>query len=53
MESLNDLFNGWDITNGIAGKNKYLDMINKNILLIGRLGLKNKVESYFLSKLLN
>ena len=53
MESLNDLLNGWDITYGIEGKNKYLEMINKNILLIGILGLKNKGKSYFLSKLLN
>ena len=53
MESLNDLLNGWDITYGIEGTNKYLEMINKDILLIGILGLKNKGKSYFLSKLLN
>ena len=45
MESLNDLLNGWDITYGIEGKNKYLEMINKDILLIGILGLKNKGKS--------
>ena len=27
MESLNDLLNGWDITYGIEGKNKYLENI--------------------------
>ena len=52
MESLNELINGWDIEYGINGMNKYMDMRNKDILLIGIIGLKNKGKSYLLSKLL-
>ena len=52
MESLNELLNGWDIKYGGDGMNKYMDMRNKEILLIGILGLKNKGKSYILSKLL-
>lgn len=52
MESLNELLNGWDIKYGGDGMNKYMDMRNKDILLIGILGLKNKGKSYILSKLL-
>ena len=52
MESLNELLNGWDINYGINGMNKYKDMKNKEVLLIGILGLKNKGKSYLLSKLL-
>ena len=51
MESLNELINGWEIKYGVE-MNKYIDMINKEILLIGILGLKNRGKSYILSKLL-
>ena len=49
---LNELINGWDIKYGNEGKNKYIDMKNKDILLIGLIGLKNKGKSFILSKLL-
>jgi hypothetical protein len=52
MESLKDLIFGWDIKYGSEGMNKYLNMKNNDILLIGILGLKNKGKSYILSKLL-
>ena len=52
MESLNELLNGWDIKYGNDGMNKYLNMRNKDILLIGIIGLKNRGKSYLLSKLL-
>ena len=52
MESLNELLNGWDIKYGNDGMNKYMNMRNKDILLIGIIGLKNRGKSYLLSKLL-
>ena len=52
MESLKDLIFGWEIKYGSEGMNKYLNMRNKELLLIGILGLKNKGKSYILSKLL-
>jgi len=52
MESLNELLNGWDIKYGNDGMNKYINMRNKDILLIGIIGLKNRGKSYLLSKLL-
>ena len=52
MESLNELLNGWDIKYGNDGMNKYMNLRNKDILLIGIIGLKNRGKSYLLSKLL-
>ena len=52
MEPLSELVNGWDIKYGMNGLNNYKDMKNKDILLIGILGLKNRGKSYILSKLL-
>jgi len=52
IETLNDLLDGWEIQYGSNGINKYTNMKNENILLIGILGLKNKGKSYILSKLL-
>lgn len=51
ITSLNNILNGWDIKYGNNSINKYLDMKNKDILLIGLIGLKNKGKSFILSKL--
>ena len=47
IETLNDLLDGWEIQYGSNGINKYMNMKNENILLIGILGLKNKQIEYF------
>ena len=52
IESLNQLLRGWEIKYDNDGMKKYLDMRNREILLISILGLKNKGKSYIISKLL-
>ena len=53
IESFNQIINGWDIKFGNNnGKKIYLEMRNKDTLLIGILGLKNKGKSYIISKIL-
>ena len=44
IESLNQLMKGWDINYDNDGKKKYLDMKNREILLISILGLKKNVN---------
>ena len=51
ITSLNNLLNGWDIKYGNNSINKYLEMRNTDMLLIGLIGLKNKGKSFILSKL--
>jgi hypothetical protein len=52
IESLNQLLKGWDIKYDNDGMKKYLDMKNREILLISILGLKNKGKSYIISRIL-
>ena len=51
--SLYELLKGWNIEYGKKGLEDYLYMKNKEVLLIGLLGLKNSGKSFILSKLLN
>ena len=53
IESLNKLLNGWEIKYGKNRVKNFLTMKDKDILLIGFLGLKNTGKSFILSRLLN
>ena len=53
IKTFNELLNGWEINYGKDGKKTYLSMKDKNILLVGLLGLKNVGKSYIISKLIN